>query len=557
MDISTSATVSPPSSTTGEAAPSIKTYSTPDPPAKSTNPLSTWFSPSQAKQSRQPKSPQGNKSTPVTEKSGSSTVFGSTWGASDSFWGSYFGSPGSSDQGGAGGGGKDKSSGGEGIKEAPKPASMARGVGARKLKSQTSSSNKTQSSEQRKKVTSPRLTSPPKSSSTPLPQPKEKEKSSTSEGMSIEKSSGMASDTTSSKPEQNVATPKSSSKSQSTGKTLVKASEGEEGEAGSSEGGTEVKAKKPNNENLKSIATPEPSEHLKDLKDAAVLEATDTGSTAAESNTLTVVELTASTQEETNTHPDVSSPPLSVEDSKTKDVELTRKSSSPQSLSSPTAAAHSSIEQEDTTHQVPSQTENGDGLSVVQHETQHDSIDTQQITAEQNPLTNQTKQENDQNSTEQDMINSCAAEQSPSENREHSTKVAETKDSTSPIQQLQISGDRQTTEPERGQSPSSVVVQVEVEGEKRQQPVNNKQKDDSTLPKEKAAAKESMEHPDIDRLKKVVCYNIVCVCSLIPRLPIFLTHARKAGEPGDEAMCMYMYMCMICIHFKCNLVSLL
>ena len=544
--VSTSASVSPPSSTSSEVAPSIKSQSTPDPPAKSGNPLSTWFSPSQAEQNRQSKAAQGNKSTTsIAEKSGSSSMFGSTWGASDSFWGSYFGSPGSSDQGGAGGEGKDKcSSSGEGAKEAPKPTSMARGVGARKLKSQISSSNKTQSNEQRKKMTSPRLTSPPKSSSTPLPQPKEKEKS---EDTRLENSSGMESASSLSKPEQNVATPKSSSKPQSTGKTLVKASESEKGEVGSPKSDTEVKAKKPNSQNLKkSRATPEPSEAIKNLKDdAAILEATDTGSTAAKDNTLTVVTETASTQEETNKQPDTSSTPLYTEDLKTKDVKLMKKSSSLESQFSPTNTAHNVIElqQKDTT-QVPLQRENNDSHLVVHHEAEHDSTGTWQTTVEQAPFSDkelETKTENNSNSesksTEQDRkITSSASDQPHNiiivENNEVDTKIAETKDSTSTaaVQQLQApSGDQQTSEPDRGQSPTSVAIQDKEEGE----PVDDKQKDEYTSPQKKATAKESMEHSDIDRLKKVLgsmlhihvyvhvlcmCLCIRCSCNLTPLL---------------------------------------
>ena len=507
--VSSSASVSPPSSTSNEAAPSIKTHSTPDHPSKSTNPLSTWFSPSQT-ENRPSKTTQGNKSTPVTEKSGSSSMFGSTWGASDSFWGSYFASPGSSAQGG-----------GRGVKEAPKPTSMARGVGARRLKSQTSSSNKTQSSEQRKKVTSPRLTSPPKSSSTPLPQPKEKEKSSISESTRVESSSNIESGTSSSlKPEQVVTTPKNSSKSQSISKTLVKSSEAEEGEAGSSEGGTEVKAKKPSDQSLKSrtTCTPDLSEPVKDSNDAAILETTDSGSTAAENNALTVVEQTALMQEERNKQLDGSSPPLSTEDSKTGDVELTRKSSSPESPSSPTAAANSIVEE--GTAQVPSQTDNSDRHSAMHRDAQHDSTDTQQTAVKQMPLTDQkleTKLESDSNleskPREQDKM--ITNEQSHTENKELHTKATETKDSA--VHQLQTpSSDRQTNEPERDQGPSSVAVQDKGEGERGQQPVIDEQNDESTPPKEKAATKESVEHPDIDSLKKVVWY-----------------------------MCMYMYMYII------------
>ena len=469
----------------------------------------------------------GNKSTPVAEKSGSSSVFGSTWGASDSFWGSYFTSPGSSsDQGG--GGGKGKSDSGEGVKEAPKPSSMARGAGARRLKSQTSSSNRTQSSEQRKKVTSPRLTSPPKSSSTPLPQPKEKEKGSTSESTGVESSSRTESGTGSSpKPEQVVATPKNSSKSQSISKTLMKASEGEKGEASSPEGGEEIKAKKPGDQNWKSRATPDRSEPVKDSNNAAtaILEATDSGgSTAAKNNAVTVVEKTAVMKEETNKQLDTSSLnlPVSTKDSKTRDAELTRKSSSPESQSLPTATtgtahstAHGTVEEKGTGHQVPSQTENSSGHSAIHHDAQQDSTDTQQTRVKQTPLADQkleTKPERDSNSEskprEQDKV--ITNEQSHTGNKEFITKATETKDSTVQHEQLQTpSGDDgQMSEPERGRSPSSVVVQDKGKGEGGQQPVDGGKKDKSTPPEGSAAANESS---DIDRLKKVRAACHLCI----------------------------------------------
>ena len=389
---------------------------------------------------------------------------------------------------------------------------MVRGAGGRRLKSQTSSSSKTRSSEQRKRVTSPRLTSPPKSSSTPLPQPKEKEKGTTSESTRVESSAGIKSDTLPPKqPEQAVATPKNSSKSQSVSKTLLKASEGGEGEVTSSEGGAEVrvKAKKPGDQSLKSRATPDHSEHAEDSSNAAaaVLEATDNGVMAAAENTapLTVVEQTALMQEEAHKQPDTStsSPPLSTQDSKTRDVELIRKNSSPETQSSPTATASNAVGEDSTL--VPSQTGNSTGHSSVQHDTQQDSTVTQQTAIKETPLTDQTlKSKSEGDSTvdrkpkEPDSIPVITSEQPHTRDKEQeiNTKATETKDST--VHQLRRSPGM--SEPERGQSPSSVAVQDKGKGEK---PLDDEQKPESTPPKEITGVKESIEHPDIDRLKKV------------------------------------------------------
>ena len=529
--VSTSASVSPPSTTSSETAPSITTHSTPDPPAKSMNPLSTWFSPSQqAEQGRKSNKTQDNTSTPVAEKSS----FGSTWGAGDSFWGSYFGSPSTTDQGG---GGSMVKSSGEGRKEAPKSTSMARGVGARKSKSQATSSNKTQSGEQREKVTSPRLTSPPRSSSTPLPQSKEKEKSIATEstivvssstldsGTTIKNSSAMDSGASSSSRPRQTATPKSSLKSQSTGKALVKASDGEE--ASSSESDAKVKAKKPSNQNLKSKATPDLSEPVKDSKDV-VMEATDDGSKALENNALPVVEQTASTQKETNKQPNAGNPPLSVEDSKTNDAELTRKNSSPESQSSPTATVHSTVEKDTT--QVPSQTENTDNHSVVHHETQNDSTNTQQVTIEYNPLTDQklkTKPGTDLNSesksTKQEK--SGIPVKVHTENKEElDAKLTETQDSTT-VHQIQTPGDQRPLEQEGDQNSSVVEVHGEEEREKRQ-PVVGGQEDDrrSTSTKEDTTVIEALQHSDIDRLKKVS--RIKCTCTTYNCMYMYMYHVQ-------------------------------
>ena len=397
---------------------------------------------------------------------------------------------------------------------------MARGTGARRLKSQTSSSNKTQSSEQRKRVTSPRLTSPPKSSSTPLPQPKEKEKST-----SVENSSDLEPGTSSipKQPEQAVATPRNSSKSQSVSKTLLKASEGGEGEVTSSEGGAEVrvKAKKPSNQSLKSRATPDLSEPVNDSSHAAaaVLEATDSGITAAQTIApLTVVEQTALMQEETDKMPDTSSRPLSTQDSKTRDIDSTRKSSSsPESQPTPTAITSNAVG-EDTTR-VPSQTGNSTGHSAVHRDTQQDSTDTQQAAVKQTPLSDQTletKSETDSNieskPREQDNIPVITNEQPHTRDKEQeiNTKATETKDST--LHQLQTSPGM--SEPERGQSPSSVAIQDKGVGERGQQPPgDDRQKNESTTPKESVGVKESIEHPDIDRLKKVHTCSMFHTCT--------------------------------------------
>jgi hypothetical protein len=369
-------------------------------------------------------------------------------------------------------------------------------------------------------VTSPRLTSPPKSSSTPLPQPRGKEKSSTTESTRAESCAGIESGTSSSqKSEQAVTTPKNSSKSQSVSKTLLKASEGEEGDVSSSKGDAElhvrVKAKKPSDQSLN---TPDHSEPIKESSGAAaaVLEATDSGIIAAENNApLTVVEQTALMQEETAKQPDTStsSPPLSTQDSKTRDVELTRKSSSPETQSSPTATASNAVG-EDTT-QVPSQTGNSNGHSAVQRDTQQDSTDTQQTALTRIPLTDQTletKSEGDSNlkSKPKEQNNIVANEQSHTEDKELNTQATETKDST--VHQLQASSsDPGMSEPERGQSPSSVAVKDRGEGEGGQQPLDDEQKYESTPLKESAGVKQSREHPDTDRLKKVELHSIVHV----------------------------------------------
>ena len=177
--VSTKAAVSPPSSTSSDSVALNQAQGSPDSPQKSSS-LSTWFSPSQSEpRDKQDKKSQGDQSTPVAEKS-SSSAFGSTWGAGDSFWGSYLATP---DQGGGegGGGAKKKKSGSsdEVKKETPKSTPAARSAGTRKSKPSASSSlAKSESSDQRKKVGSLMLSSPPQSSSTPLASTREKRESS-------------------------------------------------------------------------------------------------------------------------------------------------------------------------------------------------------------------------------------------------------------------------------------------------------------------------------------------------------------------------------------------
>ena len=161
--MSTTASVSRPSSTSTESTAPLMTHGAPEPPLKS-SPFSTWFSPSQSERGKQPDKAQNDGSTPAAEKH--SSVLGSTWGAGDSFWGSYFSTPGASDQGGGEGGGKGRG------QAAPTPTSMMRDAGNRKVKSPSSA--KPENRDRRKKATSLGLNSPPQSSSTPLPQSREK-----------------------------------------------------------------------------------------------------------------------------------------------------------------------------------------------------------------------------------------------------------------------------------------------------------------------------------------------------------------------------------------------
>ena len=235
--VSTKAAVSPPSSTSSDSVALNQAQGSPDSPQKSSS-LSTWFSPSQSEpRDKQDKKSQGNQSTPVAEKSSSST-FGSTWGAGDSFWGSSLATP---DQGGGegGGGAKKKKSGSndEVKKETPKTTPAARSVGTRKSKPSASSNlSKSESSDQRKKVGSLMLSSPPQSSSTPLALSREKRESS---------------ETTSTTPAAKRPASKSSQLSSSTPKSsqnLNKSTKKEKEEDSSklvnpSQGGAEIKTK--------------------------------------------------------------------------------------------------------------------------------------------------------------------------------------------------------------------------------------------------------------------------------------------------------------------------
>ena len=161
--MSTTASVSRPSSTSTDSTAPLKTHGAPEPPSKS-SPFSTWFSPSHSERGKQPDKAQNDGSTPTAEKH--SSVLGSTWGAGDSFWGSYFSTPGASDQGGGEGGVKGRG------QAAPTPTSMVRDAANRKVKSPSSA--KPENRDRRKKATSLGLNSPPQSSSTPLPQSREK-----------------------------------------------------------------------------------------------------------------------------------------------------------------------------------------------------------------------------------------------------------------------------------------------------------------------------------------------------------------------------------------------
>ena len=525
VSVSTSSAASPPSTTSNEAASSIKIHTTPDPLAKSTDTLSTWFSPSRTEQIQQPEKAHSDKSTPATDKSGSSNMFGSTWGAGDSFWGSYFGSPGSSEQGLGGGASKTKSSSSEAVKEAPKSTSMARASGSKRSKSQTSS-NKTQGSEHRKKATSPRLNSPPKSSSTPLSRLREEKKSDTGDDTGVESSSSMESNAcsfSSSRPDQVLTSPtefESQSMSQLMGKTVVKMNEAEVEKVGSESGG-ETSTKMTIDENLKSrvTGTPDVSEPLGETKDVK-MEATDGFSVTVKSSTLPVMDETDSIKEEPNRPPETSNPPFSIDDSKsTNDVELMRGSSSsePQPSCEPTATDRSTTER-NTTQVPPLQMENNNDHSVVHNQQAYDNnTDTQQTTSEQEPLANQksenklTSQEtkfnkSEDKSTKQDekvASRSSTPELAVAESEEVDTKnTVKMKDST--LHQLQTSSspdDHQTSEP--GRSLASVAAQDELEGERRESMAESVKDESTTSEKAVITVERSLEHPDVHRLEKV------------------------------------------------------
>lgn len=265
--MSTSASVSPPTSTTRDAVATSKAHGTPIPPSVKSSPLSTWFSPSQsADRSKQSTNASDVKSTPEAEKS-SSSAFGSTWGGGDSFWGSYFGSPSTSDQGvkgGGGGGGGEGQANCESVKEAPRPTSMSRGTGTRKMKSSASPAVKSESDGKRKTVTSPSISSPPKASSTPLTQVRAKS------GATTDSSSTSASSKPVTRPEHS-STPKTSLKAQPK-KASLRANK-ESAEASTSEGSTKVKPEKLPGHG--SRASPMPTTLIRDTG----VESTDDGST--------------------------------------------------------------------------------------------------------------------------------------------------------------------------------------------------------------------------------------------------------------------------------------
>lgn len=268
--VSTNGAASPPSSTSSESAAQKKTHGTQDPPAKSS---STWFSPSQSQSephSKQTTKVQESQSTPVAEKN-SSSVLGSTWGAGDSFWGSYFSTPSGPPEEGGGKTGEERVSGkkkssSEEVKDTPKSTSAGKSAVTRKLKSPASSASATKSenSEQKMAMDSPRLASTPKSSSTPLPQSREKKTTSES-----------STDLARSKSNHST-TPKTSAKPQQTGKPSKKSSK--EGTAETSDVSKSLKTKKPTTKDHtgRSIATIPPSSTRESVA-ASVVEATDNG----------------------------------------------------------------------------------------------------------------------------------------------------------------------------------------------------------------------------------------------------------------------------------------
>ena len=493
--VSTTASVSPPSSTASETTnTSTKTQSTPDPPAKSSS-LSTWFSPSQSEPSKQSKrETQGTSSaTPVAEKS-SSSVLGSTWGAGDSFWGSYFGTPSTSNSEG----GSDVKKKGSGdqvkpVKEAPKTTSMTRGAGARKSKSPVSPSTKPGNSEQRKKVASPKLSSPPTSTSTPLHHPRDK---SNPVGRTI------ASSTPSSRP-RHTTTPRTSLNSQQPSKVLTKVDEtaAEADSSGGEPGMSEVKARKLD----KQGSTTSAMSGVMVQEDTGE-EATDDASTAAgNGDTPVVIEQNMSSHREVSGKQPDAVRTVTSDDSKAEGAGSAKDNSlsdisPPQQSTVVGNSSQTSLQSKNTGSHLP--TRNG---------AQEDSTETKQAAVEQKVLakptleTNQGSDPVSEPSKQDKQITGGLSEQPHGESKEEpSVKVSQKSDSL--LHQVQTPSDQQTQALRRNQDQSSAEMEVG-KGERRLLV-----SEQSTSPKEEAG-EDGHQHTDIDRLRKVNgVSSVVCVC---------------------------------------------
>lgn len=545
--MTTAASVSPPATTTSDTVASTKTHGTPNQPSVKSSPLSTWFSPSQSTdRSKQPTNASGDKSTPEAEKS-SSSVFGSTWGGGDSFWRSYLGTPSTSDQGGRGGGGGEKKTDADSVKDPPKPTSMHRGVGSRKMKSSASSAVKSESGDKRKTATSPSINSPPKSSSTPLPQARAKSSTTT------DKSFTPASSKPAIKPPEHSTTPKTSLKSQQSKKALLKANI-DSTEASTSESST-TKVRPEKVSNRGSRASPMPTALIKDTG----VETTDDGSTGTGTVDVAVpkVEQKALTQRELaessrKTDADLRSPETR-EHLKTDcdNGELTNKELHDfQSLSTPQCTAMDSASQTQTITSSKSET-TGQAHShpppPTHHSTQSDSTETktEQVTpqqdevntedhkqtisvAEQNALSNvdlesismhtssiseakSNKREKQVTRTRTSKSPELRHGESKEEEGDQSAKVTDEKGAS--LQQMQVPMTSTEQQTFTAGTPASVIAEAaEKEGhtsvkmaeleEGRRQPAESERKVGAGSSKEERS-EEGHSNPDVDKLKKV------------------------------------------------------